>query len=71
MGRIGQIALGALVAVCISGVSIGMDGPQLNAHQSQIAARQLEQVGATIDLLGTKVIEASQNALCALLRIAD
>jgi len=71
MGRIGQIALGALVAVCISGVSVGMEGSQLDAHQSKIAARQLERVGANIDLIGTKFLEASQNAVRSLLRIAD
>ena len=71
MRSIGQIALGALVAACISGVSIGMDGPQLNAHQTEIAARQLEQIGANIELVGTKIIEASQDAIRSLLRSAD
>ena len=71
MRSFGQIALGALVAVCISGAGAGVGGPQINAHQQEIAARQLERVGANIDLLGTKVVEASELAIRSLLRIAD
>jgi hypothetical protein len=65
MGRIGQIALGALVAVCISGVSAGMDG-QLNARQPEFAARQLERL-----CVDAKIVEGTQSLIRSLLNIAD
>lgn len=72
MGRISQIALGALVAVCISGASAGMDG-QLNASQSRFAAKQLERlcVDAKLDLIGAKLVEGTQSVIRSLLSIAD
>jgi hypothetical protein len=72
MGRIGQIAVGALAAVCISGASAGMDG-QLNANQTRFAAQQLERlyVDAKVDLVGAKLVEATQSVIRSLLSIAD
>jgi len=71
MRSIGQIALGALVAVCISGASIGMDDSLRNAHQWDLAARQLEQVEVKIDLFETKLVESLDQAIRSLLRIAE
>ena len=66
MGRIGQIALGALVAVCISGASVGMDSPQINAHQPEFAAMQLQRLH-----VGAKIVEGAQSVMRLLLSIAD
>jgi len=71
MRSIGQIALGALVAVCISGASISMDDSLRNAHQWDLAARQLEQVEVKIDLFETKLVESLDQAIRSLLRIAE
>jgi hypothetical protein len=73
MGRIGQIAVGALAAVCISGASAGMDSSRFNAHQSEIAARQLERLyaDAKIDLVGAKLVEGTQSVIRSLLGSAD
>jgi hypothetical protein len=65
MGRIGQIALGALAAVGISGASAGMDG-QLNARQPEFAARQLERL-----YVDAKIDEGMQSLIRSLLKIAD
>ena len=72
MRRIGQIAVGALTAVCISGASVGMDS-QRSPHQSAFAANQLERlyVDAKIDLVGAKLVGATQSVIRSLLRIAD
>jgi hypothetical protein len=66
MDRISQIALGALVAVCVSAAAVGMDSPQLNARQPQFAARQLERLS-----LDAKIAEGVQSVIRALLSIAD
>jgi len=66
MSRIGQIALGALVAVYISAASAGMDRPQFNQHQTEFAARQL---GRLYD--GVKVVEGMQSVIRSLLKIAE
>jgi hypothetical protein len=65
MGRIGQIALGALVAVGISGVSAGMDG-RFDAHQPEFAARQLERL-----YVDAKIVEGTQSLIRSLLNIAE
>ena len=65
MGRIGQIVLGALVAVGISGASAGMDG-QLNARQPEFAARQLERLH-----VDARIVEGTQSLIRSLLNIAD
>jgi hypothetical protein len=65
MGRIGQIALGALVAVGISGAAAGMDG-QLNARQPEFAARQLERL-----YVDARIVEGMQSVIRSLLKIAD
>ena len=72
MGRIGQIAVGALAAVCIFGASAGMDS-RFDAHQSKFAAKQLERlyVEAKIDVVGTKIVDGVQSVVHALLKIAD
>ena len=72
MGTIGQIAVGALAAVCIFGASAGMDG-RFDAHQPEIAAKQLERlyVDAKIDVVGAKLVEATQSVIRSLLSIAD
>ena len=72
MGRIGQIAVGALAAVCIFGVSAGMDA-RFDAQQPKFAAKRLERlyVDAKIDLVGSKLVEATQSILRSLLSIAD
>ena len=66
MDRISQIALGALVAVCVSAAAVGMDSPQLNARQPQFAARQLERL-----YVDAKIVEGMQSVIRSLLRIAD
>ena len=66
MGRIGQIALGAMVAVCISGASVDMDSPRLNPHQSEFAAGQLERLH-----VDAKIVEGMQSVIRLLLSIAD
>jgi hypothetical protein len=66
MGRIGQIALGAFVAVCVTAASIGMDSPQLNAYQPEFAARQLERLH-----FDAKIVEGAQFVIRSLLSIAD
>ena len=72
MGTIGQIAVGALAAVCIFGTSAGMDG-RFDAHQQEFAAKQLERlyVDAKIDVVGAKLVEATQSVIRSLLSIAD
>ena len=72
MGKIGQIAVGALAAICITGASIGMDAG-LNPHQSAFAANQLERlyVDAKIDRVGAKIVDGVQSVVHALLGIAD
>ena len=66
MGRIGQIALGAMVAVCVSAASVGMDSRQLNARQPEFAAGQLERLH-----VDAKIVEGAQSVIRLLLRIAD
>jgi hypothetical protein len=66
MGRIGQIALGALVAVGIFSVSVGMESPQLNPRQPEFAARQLERLH-----LDAKIVEGAQSIIRSLSGIAD
>ena len=72
MGKISQIAVGALAAVFISGVSVGMDS-RLNARQPEFAAKQLERlyVDAKINLVGTRIVDGVQSVVHALLGIAD
>ena len=72
MGKIGQIAVGALAAICITGASAGMDR-QLNPHQSTFATNQLERlyVDAKIDFVGMKIVDATQSVILSLLSIAD
>jgi hypothetical protein len=66
MGRIGQIVLGALVAVGISATSTCMDRSQFNAYQPEFAARQLERL-----YVGAKIVEGAQFVIRSLLKIAD
>ena len=72
MGKIGQIAVGALAAICITGASAGMYR-QLNPHQSTFATNQLERlyVDAKIDFVGMKIVDATQSVIRSLLSIAD
>jgi hypothetical protein len=72
MGRIGQIAVGALAAVCVSGASVGMDDQQ-SARQPEFAAKQLERLyaDAKIDLVEAKLVAGMQSVICSLLSIAD
>jgi hypothetical protein len=66
MGKIGQIALGALVAVGISGAAAGMDSPQFNARQPEFTARQLERL-----YVDARIVEGMQSLIRSLLKIAD
>ncbi|HEY0283187.1 MAG TPA: hypothetical protein VGC27_11260 [Rhizomicrobium sp.] len=66
MGRIGQIALGALVAVGIYGTSVGMESPQLDARQPEFAARQLERL-----YVDAKIADVTQSIIRLLLNILD
>ena len=66
MSRIGQIALGALIAISISGVSVGMDSLQLNARQPEFAARQ-----QALLYVDAKIVEGAQSVIRLLLNIAE
>ncbi len=66
MGRIGQIAVGALVAAGVFGASVGIDCARLNTHQPEYAARQLERL-----YVDAKVVEGTVFVIRSLLSLAD